>query len=225
MDNGLATSIDTNTKRNFGGQYRTTATQPQNSAAALSREQILAMGLAGTVSIPLTFPELGQLQIRRNAVPAGVFDCEGPKDLIVVCQKVSPQVIISRSFLADDVAAVFVPKDPCHVDLSCGTWLTGIEIGALCDMEPNSPTGILGIAYVRESAPSLLNVDAGMTAAESAEYYPPLAENRSANHYQFRKPGFGSAAMMNPQPGIPAERMTLESWTSVPGCVDGFCVH
>jgi hypothetical protein len=62
------------------------------------------------------------------------------------------------------------------------------------DKEP-----VKGIVYVRENASSMLELQAGLTAAESAEYYPPLPDDRSVNHYnmdadlysRFGKPGCG----------------------------------
>jgi len=181
--------------------------------------------LSGTVSVPLTFPELGQIDLIRNAVSAGVFDCEGPKDLIVARQQVSPRITINRSFLADDVAAIFVPNDIHCVNLNDGTWLTGIEVATVNDIDRNAGALLMGIVYVRESAPSLLNVDAGMTAAESAEYYPPLADDRSANHYQFRKRTNGAGQIQHAHPSAHDWPPSAQSWPSVQGNVEGLCFH
>jgi hypothetical protein len=90
--------------------------------------------------------------------------------------------------MATDVAAVFVPDDPDCVDLRKGKWLLGDEISTIGILSGKGAS-VVGIAYVREQASTLLNVEIGMTAAESAEYYPPLPDDRSVNHYRFENPG------------------------------------
>ena len=61
----------------------------------------------------------------------------------------------------------------------CGTWLLGNEISAYLSGKDR----VLGIVFVAEAESTLLEVHAGMTAGESAQYYPPLPSDRSFNHY------------------------------------------
>lgn len=152
----------------------------------LSARQFRSMSLAGTVAVPQTFPELGRISIvlKSSRRPSGVKDAG--RDLLVVEHELSPKLTISRTFFLEEVAAVFVPTDPAKVDFEDGTWLVADEVG---DGWPSPTNGsskkTLGIAYVREDAATFMQVEVGMTAAESAEYYPPLPGDRSVDHYRF----------------------------------------
>lgn len=144
------------------------------------------MHLAGTVAVPQTFPELGRLSLQpRNPDPTpGEPNID--RDLLVVEHRLSPKLTITRTFFLDDVAAVFIPGSISQVHLDDGTWLVAKDIGVNWrQLAPNSSAGLFGIAYVRESAATLMQVDVGMTAAESVEYYPPLSHDRSVDHYRF----------------------------------------
>ena len=149
-----------------------------------SIEQLRSMYLSGTVSIPPQFPGLAEIS----------FSFEGAKadellvDAVVV---VSPKLTIKRSFFVADVSGIFEPNDPNCVDLKDGTWCVGANVKAnartLASSDACNGKTIKGILYVREHAQSLLEVHAGLTAAESAEYYPPLPDDRSVNHYEMGK--------------------------------------
>ncbi len=150
-----------------------------------TRRQAQSLHLAGTVSVPPTFPELGKLSLERGACGVAPHGATAPADVLSVEQEISPRVCITRKFLVSDVSGVFVPRDAGNVSLSDGTWLLAGEINQLEKLGSNSCGGLLGIAYVPESARTLMQVEVGMTAAESVEYYPPLPDDRSVNHYQF----------------------------------------
>jgi len=151
----------------------------------LSREQMQALMLADTVAIPPAFPELGRLSYHRNGAGIPGMPVTDASDILVVEQRMSPKLTISRTFLARGVAAIFIPKNPIVVDLQQGDWLLGREIEKIESLINGSDSCVLGIAYVHERANTLLQVQIGMTAAESAEYYPPLPDERSDSHYQF----------------------------------------
>jgi hypothetical protein len=150
-----------------------------------TRRQAQSLHLAGTVSVPPTFPELGKLTLERGACGAAPHGKKAPADVLCVEQQLSPRVCIIRKFLVSDVSAVFVPRTPGNVNLSDGDLLLTGEINQIEKMEANSGSGLLGIAYVPENARTLMQVEVGMSAAESVEYYPPLPDDRSVNHYQF----------------------------------------
>lgn len=153
---------------------------------ALSARQTRAMSLAGTVAIPQTFPQLGRLSIVPNSSRGRPGETEVGRDLLVVEHEISPKLTISRTFFLDDVAAVFVPSDPAKVDFEDGTWLMAGDMAAGWPADKRSPPAATrGIAYVREYAATLMQVEVGMTAAESAEYYPPLPNDRTVDHYRF----------------------------------------
>ena len=149
-----------------------------------SSEQLRSMYLSGTVSIPPQFPELAEIS----------FSFEGAKSDELVVEAivvVSPKLTIKRSFFVADVSGIFEPNDPKGVNLKDGTWYAGtdVKVKARSIASSDSCNGktIKGILYVRENAQSLLEVQAGLTAAESAEYYPPLPDDRSVNHYEMEK--------------------------------------
>jgi hypothetical protein len=144
------------------------------------------MYLAGTVAVPQTFPEVGRLSIEPKPPEPRPGEVNVGRDLLVVEHEISPKLVISRTFFLSDVAAVFLPHDARRVNLDDGTWLVGGDVAAFWHaVKNNSPAGRLGIAYVREQAATLMQVEVGMTAAESMEYYPPLPNDRSVDHYRF----------------------------------------
>jgi hypothetical protein len=95
----------------------------------------------------------------------------------------------------------FEPDDTDRVDLKNGKWYNAPEVRSKVTAGLNKPA-IKGIVYVRENAPSLLDVQAGLTAAESAEYYPPLPDDRSVNHYSMDK-NAGGVFQQFGAPGCP----------------------
>jgi len=151
-----------------------------------TRGQIRSLSLSGTVSVPAQFPELGELFV-LPCTPDGRLLPKGKSNYILrVVQRSSVKTSITRNFLLDDVAAVFLPANKDRVQLEKGQWLLGAEIGEFfaCQSVPKGASN-LGIAYVPEAASCLMQVEVGMTAAESAEYYPPLPGDRSIDHYRF----------------------------------------
>jgi hypothetical protein len=145
-----------------------------------NRSAAQSMALAGTIPFPTIFPELGFLSYSDQGIDLPGPAQGGKRPTLTVEQLLSPRLTIWRTFFVEDVAAVFLPEDEKHVKLADGEWLLSGEIKAL---KKSGPTR--GIVYVRESAPALLYMQVGMTAAESAEYYPPLPDDRSINHYRF----------------------------------------
>jgi hypothetical protein len=154
----------------------------------LTRNQWLSMQLAGTVSIPPTLPD----QVLIKLVPVG--DSAGSsaagvrqvtRELLLTEQAISPRVTIRRYFPVEDVTAIQNLDGSFRNDTHGGNWFFGQEITCGPAADRLRTEGFLGIAYIREQAPAFMQVDVGMTAAESAEYYPPLPGDRSQDHYQF----------------------------------------
>lgn len=123
----------------------------------LTVRQIRSMHLAGTVSVPQTFPELGRLSIvshpSNGANGNANGNGSGRRDLLVVEHEMSPKLTVTRTFFVGDVAAIFLPADPDRVQFTEGVWLVSDEI--LSDWRASMadcPAGPLGIAYVREQA-------------------------------------------------------------------------
>ena len=148
-----------------------------------SRDQLRAFFLADTVPIPSPFPALGRISFELHAGEQRESAEKVALDTLRVEYRQSPRVMIARTVLVEDVQAVFVPEDGGNVDLLDGGWYFRPEIKSslLACLSENLET--TGIVYVRESAPVLMQVEVGMTAAESAEYYPPLARERNDAHY------------------------------------------
>jgi len=137
-----------------------------------SKEQLRLMYLSGTVTIPPRLPDVAEIAFRSL----------GKKDVVIATQKISPKLIIKRTFFLADVTAIFLPTSFDAVDLTDGEWLEGKTLVGRADASLDKEA-VKGIVYVRENAQSILELQAGLTAAESAEYYPPLPEDRSVNHY------------------------------------------
>ena len=148
------------------------------------------MYLAGTVSIPPKFPELATISF---AVVNGRF-------IVEATQELSPKLIIKRTFFAADVSSIFKPSNENIIDLRKGTFYEADALETFVKQRLKSKkVEFKGIVYVREHAQSSLEMTAGLTAAESAEFYPPLPNDRSVNHYD-----------MNPG--------STTSWQLPPGC-------
>jgi hypothetical protein len=149
----------------------------------LDRYQLRSLSLAGTVALPSPFPEVGKICLQPGGVIYQGANGESAREDLVVIEHVQSNrvTIIRRVFLRDVAAAAF-----CPIDESTNNWHFGPEIGRVLRARSNSNNGglMMGIAYVRETAPVLMEVQVGMTAAESAEYYPPVLE-RSDAHYAF----------------------------------------
>lgn len=146
-----------------------------------SPEQVRAIALSGTVSIPPRFPELATISFEKG-------DAVADPAFVVASQQLSPKLSIKRSFYAMDVKCLFVPNSTSQVDLEDGEWFEGEKLAQKAYSLMNQGK-VKGILYVREQAQSLLEMEAGMTAAESAEFYPPLPEDRSVNHYNMEPSG------------------------------------
>ncbi|MEX1041378.1 MAG: hypothetical protein WDZ51_12140 [Pirellulaceae bacterium] len=151
----------------------------------LSPSQVRQISLAGTISCPPQFPDVGVINLQLRAIPEHCEQSHGGHDLIEVVHEVSPRVEISRQFLVEGVFAMFLPKDPKVVDLARGDWYFGQQIKEKLEAARQKNEAVIGILYTPESASTLMRVDVAMTAAESAQYYPPLSGDRSHNHYAF----------------------------------------
>ena len=143
--------------------------------SGLTATQLRALSLASTVPVPATFPELGLISIVESGTGHN-----GTAKIVNVEHIISPRLKISRSFFMEDVTAVFLPENTNDVDFNRGDWLLESDV--------RHADGKSGIAYVREDARVLMQVEVGMTAAESAEYYPPLPGDRSVDHYSLGGP-------------------------------------
>ncbi|TWT78898.1 hypothetical protein CA13_02950 [Planctomycetes bacterium CA13] len=144
-------------------------------------QQLRAMYLSGTVSIPPRFPDVAEVSFSRPEKLHGQI-------FITVSQRLSPKLVIKRTFFAEDVTSLFIPCNPKHVDLEDGAWFAGEALAnKVYDLLGKSICS--GIIYVREHAQSILELEAGLTAAESAQYYPPLPDDRSVDHYNMNPSG------------------------------------
>lgn len=151
----------------------------------LSPSQVRQLSLAGTVSCPPQFPDVGKINLQLRVIPENCEQAHCGHDLIEVVHEVSPRVEISRQFLVESVHAMFLPKDPKAVDLKRGHWYFGRQVREKLEEARRKKEAVVGIVYTPESASTLMRVDVAMTAAESAQYYPPLSGDRSHNHYAF----------------------------------------
>ena len=139
------------------------------------------MYLSGTVSIPPKLPAVADI----------AFDRIGGKLVAKATQKISAKLTIMRTFFIEDVASMFIPRDPDAIDMEDGRWMEDAVLRGFAQQNVGKAPE-KGIIFVREHAQSILEMKAGLTAAESAEYYPPLPDNRSVDHYDMGdRPGCG----------------------------------
>ena len=166
----------------------------------MNREQQRAMQLAGTVSVPQKFPQLAVISFSINGTEA--TDRRARLEYLAVDHMINAKLRIRRSFRTSDVTAVFLPQSRDCVDLLEGDWFLGGEIEKrLPTVVDNRGGRAWGIAYVPEQAATLMQVEVGMTAGESVEYYPPLPDDRSVDHYELGTASHGAeGAVGSPEP-------------------------
>lgn len=158
-----------------------------------TRDPLRSFYLAGTVAIPSPFPEVGILSL-TSFESAGKNRRSAPSFLRIEHVQ-SPRLVVARNVLIEDVQAMFLPDDPVNPDLSHGIWFSGPrkQNQWLAKIKKATSSPVHGIVYVHENARVLMQVEVGMTAAESAEYYPPVPCERSDAHYDL-----GIQAMASP---------------------------
>lgn len=154
---------------------------PPLKPAPLSRSQIQHLHLAGTVSIPPHFPDLGRIWLLLDGVVGKEGDYKPPVIRVIEHIPRHPSANVVRSCLLNEVAAIFIPHNPKDVQLSDGDFhLSKDEIvDALKKLEAESKEldkAVLGIVYVREAARVHTEVSMGMVAVQSAEFEAPLGK-------------------------------------------------
>jgi hypothetical protein len=179
----------------------------------MNRDDYRHLLLSGTVTFPATFPQIGSISLTCEPIPRGI-ECHLHREMLTIKEFPSAKVTISRKVFVDKVRAVFIPQDPNRVSYACGTWLLGDEIAAYLRCQER----VLGIVFVAETESTLLEVHAGMTAGESAQYYPPLPSDRSFNHYggQAQKRHMMSCSTMDSSP-MAMEELCKEVFYSCDG--------
>lgn len=148
-----------------------------------SKADLQKMYLAGTVTVPPRLPGVSQLTFEVSGKAFSQIT------LVKATQEISPKVTITRTFFLEDVKAIFVPDAGQRCDLKNGQWFAGPKAVSGKVEQFVGKDGFDGVIFVREDAQSLLETKAGLTAAENAEYYPPLPEDRSVSNYNLKKVG------------------------------------
>ncbi|MEZ6130237.1 MAG: hypothetical protein R3C59_16250 [Planctomycetaceae bacterium] len=147
-----------------------------------SKDDLRKMYLAGTVSVPARLPGLAAL----------TFESIGkvnPVTLVKARQDLSVHVTVTRTFFLEDIKVLWKPNAGCSGDLKNGKWFAGKK-AINEEIEKQIGTdGFDGIVFVREDAQSLLETKSGLTAAENAEYFPPMPQDLSVNSYNLKKVG------------------------------------
>jgi hypothetical protein len=152
---------------------------------------MISMQLAGTVGLPTPYPATGKIFI-----DAGSSAVKNPAEIhLELVHQVNHRVRITRWVALDQVQAILASDDQWAgkaareapaVSLTPGRgWtikllneLIGVvrpRITAAKQQPVRAAWLDHAIVFVAETTPVLMRVEVGMTAAESAEYYPPLA--------------------------------------------------
>lgn|SRR6516162_10486261 len=155
----------------------------------LTFDALHALHLAGTISIPSPFPEPGWIWLD------GLSSSKGRKrsaeDVVRVEHVHSNRLVISRRVRIDDVQVMHLADDPKNPEELRDRWCVGRSGLAvwLNGLRKRRTHPLVGTVFVRETTPVLMHVEVSMTAAESAEYYPPVVRERSDSHYLFSEAG------------------------------------
>jgi hypothetical protein len=146
-----------------------------------------AMHLAGTVGFPTPYPEPGWISVAQGHSRGS--NGNGPELMVRVEHVQSNRLRVSRTVPLSAVEAVHFADDPANPHELRDRWVVpaGRQLDSLAALNSTScgtPRGALaGTVFVKEATPVLMEVQVGMTAAESAEYYPPVCQERSDAHY------------------------------------------
>jgi hypothetical protein len=148
----------------------------------LTFDSLNALHLAGTISFPNPFPEPGWISLEGLSSRRRKRDAE---DVVRVEHVHSHRLVVSRRVRLDDVQVVYLADDPKNPTSVRDRWCVGRSGLAiwLKGLRKNRPHPLVGTVFVRENTPVLMQVEVSMTAAESAEYYPPVVRDRSDAHY------------------------------------------
>ncbi len=170
------------TKSSIGAQTAAGKKTDVESTDTITDLDLRKMYLAGTISIPPSLPAKAAITVHSK----GPFN----KQILLLkaTQEISQQVSVARTFFSKDVKAIFIPQGN-RCDLQNGEWHLGtVEVGDFIIQHLKSD-GFEGVLFVTENAQSLLETKAGLTAAENAEYYPPMPQDRARNDYDLKRVG------------------------------------
>jgi hypothetical protein len=142
----------------------------------------------------------------------------GHEVLLVVTERPSARVTLKRCLPVSQARAVFLPRNPTSVRLNDGTWLLDDEVSVGLRCALNELPVVQGIVYVAEHSPTLLEVHAGLTAAENAQYYPPLPCDRSQDHYDATACQAASAWQPGPGHGPMCGKHEMDPCTGQVSC-------
>ena len=143
----------------------------------LSYDQELTLLLAGTVALPSPAPACGTVEVEtaEGGDPGKLCDL-----YLEITHRVSTRLTLVRTVRLADVRLIRAvwpgqkEKTSAEVKTPKG-FLPLAETRALAEEEEEAtPWLTQAVVYVLEWAPVLLRVEVGMTAAESADYYPPI---------------------------------------------------
>ena len=155
----------------------------------LTFDALHALHLAGTISIPNPFPEPGWISL--DALSSSKGRKRADEDVVRIEHVHSNRLVISRRVRIDDIQVMHLADDSKNPEELRDRWCVGRSGLSLWldGLRKNRPRPLVGTVFVRETTPVLMQVEVSMTAAESAEYYPPVVRERSDAHYAFSEAG------------------------------------
>jgi hypothetical protein len=129
-----------------------------------------ALLLGGTVALPAPFPAVGSLRVATDKEVNKLFGGNARLRLLIIEHALEPSTQVIRLVQLHHVRAVFEPECVDGPQLDHGKWIIPGE-----GWEGEFPP--FGIVFVPEHEPVLTKVVFAGTAADSAEYCPPIARN------------------------------------------------
>jgi hypothetical protein len=152
----------------------------------LTREQLIEIHLAGTVALPGPYPESGRIKLQHEGYK--LKGEEKASGYVRLEYRVSPKRTVVRIIPMEHVSAILWTSQDKTLGVETGDWWLGSEVINLRpkkggkppkgpDVKPQgdqteqtSASGAAGgIVFVQETAPVLLQIEMGVTAAESLE--------------------------------------------------------
>ena len=177
----------------------------------LDDDQLIALSLAGTVRLPSPTPATGSISadlpdrgapFDPSAIYLRLTHRPGPRMKIMRIMRLSDIRAISGHWF-DPMTGIQEADISFHTEASIRTTVQGLIAQTV---EPALAWPMDAAVYLPEAAPVLMRVEVGLTAAASADYYPPLKGSYSPPCHPEMEPDypqFEPCHPMEPEPPCP----------------------
>ena len=153
----------------------------------LTREQLIEIHLAGTVALPGPYPESGHIKLQHEGYK--LKGAEKASGYVRLEYRISPKRTVVRIIPMEHVSAILWTSADRTLGIEAGDWWLGSEVTYFRPKKASKPLKgqdvkqqgdqanqaaatlreARGVVFVQETAPMLLQLEVGVTAAESLE--------------------------------------------------------